>query len=136
MYTYYSTPGSEIQSLFEATWQEFSKFLSRYQWAFDDPSHSPRASEITHAILNRGKPGACTFDRTNYKYILPVLHTRHFEKAIANHRKIYYVSYGKQALLYFDIDLHYAWQKLTDGQEAKEKVDGLLQKFLGDSVLF
>jgi hypothetical protein len=134
---YISTPTSEKVTLAEESWRVLSPFLCRYQWAFDDPSHSPRSVEIASAILNRGKSGACTFFRPEgYKYVLPVLHPRHFEDAITNHRKIYYVSYGSQALLYFDIDLHYAWQTLADGHEAKEKLDALLRKFFGASVLF
>jgi hypothetical protein len=134
---YISTPASEKVSLAEESWRVFSPFLCRYQWAFDDPSHSPRAVEIASAILSRGKSGACTFFRPEgYRYVLPVLHRRHFEDAIASRRKIYYVSYGSQALLYFDIDLHYAWQTLADGHEAKEKLDALLRKFFGASVLF
>jgi hypothetical protein len=112
--SYVATPGAKIISLAEASWQVFSPFLGRYQWAFDEPSNSPRKAEIAHAILNRGKTGCCTFDRPEgYRYILPVLHPRHFEKAVDGRRKIYYVSYGKQALLYLDIDLHYAWRALT-----------------------
>ncbi len=135
--SYNSVAPTKILTLAEATWQEFSKFLCKYQWAFDAPSHSPRKTEIRHAILNRGKDGVCTFFRPEgYKYILPVLHPRHFEDAIANHRKIYYVSYGSYALLYFDIDLHYAWQKLPDGHDAKQRIDAMLRKFFGASVLF
>src|SRR6516165_3068979 len=90
---YISTPVQKKVSLGEESWKFFSQFVSRYQWAFDDPSYSPRAAEITHAILNRGKDGCCTFWREGkYKYVLPVLHTRHFENALANQRKIYYVS--------------------------------------------
>jgi hypothetical protein len=135
--SYISTPVPEKVSLAEESWRVFSPFVCRYQWALDDPSHSPRGSEIAHAILNRGKPGACTFLRPEgYRYILPVLHPRHFKDAIANRRKIFYVSFGSTVLLYFDIDLHYAWQTLGDGQEAKQKIDGLLRKFFGESVLF
>ena len=124
-------------SLFEATWQEFSRFLSKYQWAFDHSSHSPRTTEIIHAILNRGKPGACTFFREEgYKYILPVLHPRHFQKAIECRHKIYYVSYGSLVLLYFDIDLHHEWQTEEDGQEAKRLLSDLLCRFFGQDVLF
>jgi len=119
-------------TLAEATWQEFSQFLSKYQWAFDDPSHSPRKVEIHHAIENRGQDGCCTFYREEgYKYVLPVLHPRHFEKAIDQKRKIYYVSYGGQALLYFDIDLHQVWQTEEQGREAKEDIEALLRKFFG-----
>ena len=134
---YISTPVQKKVSLGEESWKFFSQFVSRYQWAFDDPSYSPRAAEITHAILNRGKDGCCTFWREGkYKYVLPVLHTRHFENALANHRKIYYVSYGKQVLLYFDIDLHYDWQTEADGQEARRLIDALLHRFFGDNVVF
>jgi len=80
---YNSVPTSECLSLGEATFQFFTQFVSRYQWAAESPGHSPRATEIAHAIVNRGKSGACTFYRPEgYKYILPVLHARHFEKAV------------------------------------------------------
>src|ERR1700752_2976948 len=73
--SYISTPVPKIVSLAEESWNYFSKFLCRYQWASDDPSHSPRKTEIAHAILNRGKKGRCTFWRPEgYKYVLPVLH--------------------------------------------------------------
>lgn len=135
--SYISTPASEKVSLAEESRRVLSPFLCRYQWAFDDPSHSPRASEIAHAILNRGKKGVCTFFRPEgYKVILPVLQPRHFEDAIAKHRKVYYVSYGSQALLYFDIDLHYAWQTLADGQDAKTRLNAMLRSFFGGNVLF
>jgi hypothetical protein len=126
----------EIFSLAEKSWKVFSPFLCRYQWGKDAPSHSPRKREIASAILNRGKAGSCTFDRDGEEYILRPLHLRHFERAIGQRHKIFYVSYGKQALLYFDIDLHYNWQTLADGQEAKEKLDGLLTKFFKKSSLF
>src|SRR5262249_45717065 len=99
--------------------------------------YSPRASEICHAVLNRGKPGACTFWRAkDYKYTLPVLHARHFERSITRQRKIYYVSYGRYALLYFDVDLHYDWQTLEYGQEAKRLIETLLTRFFGQGVVF
>lgn len=133
--TYNSNAGSKISSLAEATWQEFNQFVSRYQWAFENPSHSPRAAEIASAIMNRGRKGCCTFWRDGYKYILPVMHTRHFDQAV-NYRKIYYVSHGRQALLYLDTDLHYAWQRLEDGQKAQSLLDRLMSRFFGESVLF
>lgn len=134
---YNSTQPDKKFLLAEESWKVFSQFLSRYQWAFDDPANSPRKTEIAHAILNRGKPGCCTFFRPEgYTCKLRLLHEWAFEKAIFNHRKIYYVSYGNQALLYLDIDLHYQWQKLSDGQEAKQKLNGLFTKFFGGSVLF
>jgi hypothetical protein len=126
-----------ILTLAEATWQGFARFLSKYQWAFDDPSHSPRKAELRHAIENRGQNGCCTFYREEgYKYVLPVLHPRHFEKSINEKRKVYYVSYGRQALLYFDIDLHQAWQTEEEGEKAKRLIDALLHKSFGESVLF
>jgi len=135
--SYISSLIPEKVSLAEESWRVFSPFLSRYQWAADNPSHSPRAVEIASAILNRGKPGACTFFRPEgYRYILPVLHPRHFKDAINNRRKIYYVSFGGTVLLYFDIDLHYAWQTLADGQDAKWRLDAMLRKFFGGNVLF
>lgn len=134
---YLSTPVPKIVSLAEESWRIFSPYLGRLQWAFDNPSHSPRAGEIVSAILNHGKAGRCKFFRPEgYKYILPVPHPRHFHDAITKHQKIYYVSYGSHALLYFDIDLHYAWQTLADGHDAKLKLDAMLRKFFGASVLF
>src|SRR5437868_6485809 len=113
---YNSNPGT----LFEATWREFARFLSKYQWAFDHPSHSARKKEILHAIVNRGQDGCCTFRRPEgYTYKLKPLHDWAFEQSINDHRKIYYVSYGRQALLYFDIDLHQEWQTEEEGQKAK-----------------
>jgi len=118
--TLYSANASEFPTLSEATWQEFSRFVSPFQWALDDPSHSPRSVEIAKAIKNKGQKGACTSYRENgEKVILRRLHAWVFEKAVHN-RKIFYVSYGKLALLYFDIDLHYAWQTYEAGQEAQK----------------
>src|SRR4051794_21311074 len=118
--TYNSIPGTKILSLAENTWQEFSPFLSHYQWAFDDPKNSPRAKEIASAIKNKGKKGACTFIREEgYKIILRPLHAWAFDQAINKNRRIYYVSHGNYALLYLDIGLHYAWQSLAEGENAK-----------------
>ncbi len=90
----------------------------------DDPSHSPRAEEIESAIRNKGRKGSNTFIRPGgWKYILRPLQSWTFQKAIAAKRKIYYVSYGAQALLYFDIDLHYAWQTMEEGQKARQLLD-------------
>ena len=134
----YSSVDPQIKTtLAEASWQEFRRFVSRDQWAFDDPSHSPRKEEIAQAIRNCGKPGACTFLRgRGYKYVLPVLHARHFEKAVAHRRKLYYVSHGRHALLYLDIDLHHAWQTATEGNEAKRLIDALLCRFFGEPSVF
>ena len=122
---YNSANTSKFPTLAEASWQEFSKFLSRYQWALDDPSHSPRSIEIAKAIQNRGQKGACTSYRENgEKVVLRPLHAWVFDKALHS-RKVFYVSYGKLALLYFDIDLHYAWQTKQDGQEAQELLSRL-----------
>jgi hypothetical protein len=134
---YVSTPPQENGSLAERTWEEFRPFLSRYQWAFDDPSHSPRAVEIASAIRNRGRKGACTFWRPEgYKYLLPVLHSRRFEQAVANRRKLYYVSYGSLALLYLDTDIHRAWQTVDDARQAQGLLDRLTTRFFGRPVLF
>jgi hypothetical protein len=124
------------QDFVEETFHEFRKYISSYQWSFDHPSHSPRAVEITSAIKNRGKKGACTFNREGYKYVLPILRTWCFKKAIQERRKIYYVSYGKYALLYCDIDLHYAWQTEEEGERAKNLINALMNRFFGQSVLF
>jgi hypothetical protein len=134
---YSSVPGSINPTLAEASFEAFRPFLSRYQWALGDPCNSPRKSEIAHALLHRGKPGACTFHREDgHKYILPVLHARHFDRAIANRYKIYYVSHGRQALLYLDVDLHHAWQAPEEGREARRLLDALLTKAFGKPVLF
>jgi hypothetical protein len=134
---YRSSPGPKIPTLAEASWEAFRPFVSRYQWALHDPANSPRKAEVAHALLNRGQPGACTFHREDgHKYILPVLHARHFEKAIANRDKLYYVSNGKQALLYLDVDLHHAWQTPEEGREARRLLDALLTKVFGRPVLF
>jgi hypothetical protein len=61
-----------------------------------------------------------------HTYQLKPLHAWAFKSAIARHRRLYYVSYGKKALLYFDIDLHYAWQRLTDGQGAQKLLSTLI----------
>jgi hypothetical protein len=134
---YISTPVQKKVTLAEATWQEFHPFLSSYQWAFDDPRCSPRAAEIISALQNRGRKGSNTFLREGgWRFILRPLHAWAFEQAIANHRKIYYVSYGRQALLYFDIDLHCDWQTLDHGQEAQRLIDALLQRFFGQAAVF
>ena len=134
---YNSNQADKKSSLIVESWKVFSQFLNRYQWAFDEPGNSPRKSEIAHAILNQGKPGCCTFFRPEgYTCKLNLLRDWAFENAITKHRKIYYVSFGNQVLLYFDIDLHNDWQKLSDGQEAKEKLDGLFARYFGGLVLF
>ena len=134
---YNSVPGSKKSTLAEASWEVFSPFLSRYQWAFDDPANSPRKAEILSALKNRGKDGCCVFHREyNQKYVLRHLRAWVFEKAISQHCKVYYVSFGKYALLYFDIDLHYAWQTQAEGQKAKDLIERLFAKFFGESVIF
>jgi hypothetical protein len=130
-----SHPQKKI-TLAEATWEEFRPFLSKYQWALDEPGHSPRKAEIASAILNQGRKGCCTFWRDGYKYVLPVLHPRHFQQAIASRRKLYYVSCGSLVLLYFDIDLHYEWQTVAEGEEARRLVEAALTRFFGQSVIF
>jgi hypothetical protein len=133
---YSSSPGSINPTLAEASFEAFRPFVSRYQWALDHPANSPRKAEVAHALLHRGKPGACTFHREEGKYILPVLHARHFDRAIANRYKIYYVSHGRQALLYLDVDLHHAWQTPGEGREAQRLLDALLTKVFGRPVLY
>jgi len=134
---YISTSVQKKVSLAEASWQVFRPFLSCYQWAFDHPSHSPRKVEIASAILNRKKKGSCTFPRPEgYRYKLPVLHDRNFKQAIEKRRKLYYVSYGQQALLYLDTDIHKAWQRIEDGREAQSLLDRMLTRFFGEPVLF
>ena len=142
--SYYSDSGSgffqesgTILTLAEATWRAFKPFLSKYQWAFDAPSHSPRKTEIASAIRNKGKDGCCTFRRPEgYTFKLRRLRDWAFEQAINDKRKIYYVSYGKQALLYFDIDLHQHWQTAEQGEAAKRIIESVLRKCFGASVLF
>ena len=116
-----------MDTLATQTWQAFSRYLSRYQWAFDNPKKSPRAAEIASAILNSGKPGSHTFQRDNgWRYILRTMQEWTFDQAIASRRKLYYVSYGKHTLLYFDIDLHYAWQTAADGEGAQKLITDLM----------
>ena len=65
--------------------------------------------------------------------VLRPLHAWVFEKALHS-RKLFYVSFGKEALLYFDIDLHYAWQTKEAGQEAQELLSRLFpQLFWSES---
>ena len=120
------------------SWEVFSKYLSRYQWALDYPCKSPRQTEITHAILNKGKPGSCTFYREEegYKFVLRPMYEWAIENAINQKRKLYYVSSGKTALLYFDIDLHNAWQTHEEGKEAKRLIEALFIDWFGKSVIF
>ncbi len=125
--SYDSADAGKIPTLAEASFQVFSPFLSRYQWALDDPGHSARAEEITSAILNKGRKGSNTFLREGgWKYILRPLHSWAFRQTIAKKRKLYYVSHGNQALLYFDIDLHQAWQTAEEGEKARLLLDMLL----------
>jgi hypothetical protein len=134
---YSSVLGPKNLTLAEASFEAFRPFVSRYQWAYGAPWNSPRKEEVAHALTNRGKPGACTFHREDgQKYILPVLHARHFQKAIANRDKLYYVSQGKQALLYLDIDLHREWQTPEEGREARRLLEALLTRACGKPVLF
>jgi hypothetical protein len=135
--TYISSPPSEKITLAEATWQEFRPFLSKYQWAFDDPKSSPRKTEIVSAIRNKRRKGSHTFQRENgWRFVLRPLHAWAFEESIFKHRRIYYVSYGRLALLYFDIDLHCDWQTPEEGREARRLIDALLQRFFGRAVVF
>src|ERR1700735_4381512 len=100
---YNSGPAATFPTLSEKSWEVFSKYLSRYQFALTDPSKSPRKSEIAHAILNKGKPGACTFHRPEgYKIVLRPMHEWTFQKAVLEKNKLYYVSHGQTALLYLD----------------------------------
>ena len=64
------------------------------------------------------------------------MHEWAFKTSIAEHRKLYYVSFGQTALLYFDIDLHNAWQTEEQGQEAMRIIEALLCDWFGRSVLF
>jgi hypothetical protein len=131
-----SHPQKKI-TLAEATWQEFRPYLSSYQWAFDDPKCSHRAAEIVSALGNRGRKGSHTFMRENgWRFVLHPLHAWAFEEAVVKRRRIYYVSYGRRALLYFDIDLHCDWQTLEEGREARRLIDALLQRFFGQAALF
>lgn len=132
---YNSPADSKFLSLFEKTWQECSQFLHPYQWALDEPTKSPRSSEIASAIKNKGKPGSHTFQRDDgFRYILRSIQPWVFQSAVERERKIYYVSSGKQALLYFDIDLHQTWQTIEHGQEAKRLIDKLFpQLFWAES---
>jgi hypothetical protein len=126
-----------LPTLSQASCDVFSKYLSRYQYALDDPSKSPRKAEIAHAILNKGKPGACTFCRDEgYKIVLRPMHKWTFEKGIRERAKLYYVSHGETALLYLDIDLHNAWQTEAHGQEAMRLIEALLGQWFGKSVIF
>jgi hypothetical protein len=135
--SYSSAAAPKIPTLAEASWEAFRPFVSRYQWALYDPANSPRKEEVAHALLHRGQPGACTFHREDgHKYVLPVLHARHFDRAIARGYKVYYVSQGKQALLYLDIDLHHAWQTPEEGREAQRLLEALLTRACGRPVLF
>jgi hypothetical protein len=123
--------------LAEATWREFRPYLSRYQWAFDDPRCSPRAAEIVSALRNKGRKGSHTFLREGgWKFILRPLHAWAFEHAIERHRRVYFVSYGRKALLYLDIDLHRDWQTPGQGQEARRLIDALLRKVFGRDAAF
>lgn len=119
------------------SWEAFKPFLSRYQWAFDDPANSPRSVEIASAIKNRGQKGCCTFVRENgARIILRPMRGWAFEQAIEQRRKIYYVSYGQYALLYLDIDLHHAWQTPEDGERARQFLEKLFAAFLGRPGVF
>lgn len=118
-----------MDTLAAETWTAFSPFVARHQWALDTPEASPRKVEIAYAILNKGKKGSHTFDRENgRKYVLHQLHDWAFEQAIKTHRKLYYVSSGwrDMALLYLDIDLHFAWQTLVAGRDAERFVNDLI----------
>lgn len=122
--TYNSAASGKIPTLAEASSQVFSPFLSWYQWALDDPSHSARAPEIESAIKNKGRKGSNTFLREGgWKYLLRPLQAWVFKQAIAKKQKLYYVSHGNQALAYFDIDLHNAWQTPEEGQKARQLLD-------------
>lgn len=120
---YNSVAPIKNSSLSEATWAEFRKYLSTYQWAFDDPQASPRKSEINHALSHRGEKGACTFQREYGKFVLRPLQSWAFNQAIDKNRKLYYVSYGRVALLYLDVDLHQVFQRRADGEAAVEAIN-------------
>ncbi len=128
---YNSNRITKIPTLAEATWQEFRKYLSRYQWAFDDPKKSCRATEIASAIKNRGQKGACTFVREEgYQVVLRPMHSWAFTQTVERNRRLYYVSSGPNALLYFDIDLHHAWQTRAEGDSAAQLLDRLFKSAL------
>src|SRR6185295_13926821 len=121
---YYSGLPIKNSSLAEASWQEFAPFLSKYQWALDHPAASARKIEISYALKHRGEKGCCTFDREDgNKFVLRQLRPWAFEKAISKRRKIYYVSYGRVVLLYFDVDLHQVFQRVADGLAAVERIN-------------
>jgi hypothetical protein len=118
-------------SISDQNLQRYREFVHPLQWAFDHPSHSPRKSEIHHAVTHRGQKGCCTFDRGGQKpYIVRYLHTRHLQTSLSQQRPIYYVSNGKYqlALLYLDVDLHEPYQKPEDGIQAKGIVNGVLKR--------
>jgi hypothetical protein len=134
---YHSNRTSEFPTLAEASWQVFSRYLSRYQWAFDDPQNSYRSTEIASAIQNWGKKGCCTFYREEgYKVVLKNLNDWAFTQAVQRKRRIYYVSSGKHALLYFDIDLHHIWQTREEGEKAARLLDKLFTRLCGQPALF
>ena len=134
---YNSGPPPKSTPISKKSWEVFSKYISRYQWALRYPCNSARKTEIASAILNKGKPGSCTFYREQgYKFILRQLNEWCIEQSVNHNQKLYYVSSGKTALLYFDIDLHHAWQTDEEGKEAKRLIEALFCDWFGKSVIF
>src|SRR5579875_775769 len=103
---------------------------------FDTPAKSPRNEEIESAIRNRGAAGSHTFMRDNgSRFVLRPLHAWMF----AGHnlrRKHYYTSDRRKALLYFDVDCHFAYQTKADAEAARALIEQEMTALLGVCPLF
>lgn len=106
-----------------------------YRRCFDSPAKSPRNEEVLSAIKNKGKKGGCTFPRETGNFIIRRLGAWMFgEKTLR--RKHYYTSNVWEALLYFDVDCHRAYQNEADAQAARSMIEREFVKRLGVAPLF
>ena len=106
-----------------------------YRRCFDSPTKSPKNEEIESAIKNRGKKGCCTFIREFGKFIVRPLDTWMFNDANIR-RKHYYTSDRREALPYFDVDCHLAYQTDADAQLARAMIEREFVNRLGVAPLF
>ncbi len=103
---------------------------------FDTPQASPRNEEIASATRNRGQPGSHTFVRENgHKFVLRPLMDWMFSRQ-NEHRKHYYTSDTRLALLYLDVDCHLAYQTPATGKQAARIIETELANRLGVSLSF
>ncbi len=113
----------------------FDHLTHSYRRCFDSPAKSPRNEEIESAIKNKGQTGSCTFFRDGNKFIVRPL-TEWMFSGLRLHRKHYYTSDRRVALLYFDIDCHMAYQTEAEVAAARTVIEQEFLNRLGVAPLF